>query len=921
MIGGDYKTLILAFAVLSMAVAQTAFAGSSANKGGYAYVVQDGGLIVINTTTNTIIGSLDTGSQYLQEPYGLAISPNGEYAYTINDQPNYAGLMKINLSTGTIKQFVPNAGYLIAISPDGTYGYVSDCNLTNDNCISVFNTSTGTIEATIPDPNWNWAPFDAAFSPDGTFAYVTVPFPGPGTNDISIINTETNKVEGGFNVPGTPWGVTFLPNDNRAYISAVSNVYVIDTSTNAIIDTIPTSYTNCDECGYLAASPDGKYVYVVWSYANAQSPVNGITIINTTTNRVVGNITSTQFSYSEGVAFGPYTPSPAPAPPILSFSAGNSVPYGTNDLITAANSIGNSRDVIQLTVSNTLTNAVVESNSGTPATSNDICSSPAAITQCLGAGTYKVVAKDLHNSLTTTNTLTITQQVPISNLNDLLTLTLPTSNSMDYNGANSPDITAAITSVDNQLTANVIVNGNVFNSMFIGTNTFTVGPGANTYFITTSTPGNGNYLPASASNTFVITSAAPVTLSQPMPDKTVLDFGQYVTYNVVIAGGVGPYTVNLLENGIIANTIAVPAGAGAGPGNILVFGANVPGIGPDSYNAVVFDAGTSSTSNSISNVITVNPTPTITLTAAPASVTTAGMETLTANIVGGTGPYTITYYQSDGTPVGTGTLGAVSGSNVLAFTPSTPGAFTYNAVAVDTGTSAYFTFNSVPSSLVNVASPPPTTTISNTNNGGGGGGGGGGGVVGGGTFKPAVSAFNSTCYQIINLTTPDYAVVNFANVSFNIRANFISPTDAGITINGTASYTLYLNSAIPILDTAAYNYTLELTGISYIPAVHTITLRACSISRIQPNTNVPSNATNRSTSNTTVSTYTTTLPTTSIMASNIVSSNAITTVPSSHSLPAWILWLIILIVLLAILLWLFLILWKRRRKKDRKQTS
>ncbi|MCL5427889.1 MAG: YncE family protein [Candidatus Marsarchaeota archaeon] len=792
-----------------MAVAQTAFAGSSANKGGYAYVVQDGGLIVINTTTNTIIGSLDTGSQYLQEPYGLAISPNGEYAYTINDQPNYAGLMKINLSTGTIKQFAHNAGYLIAISPDGTYGYVSDCNLTNDNCISVFNTSTGTIEATIPDPNWNWAPFDAAFSPDGTFAYVTVPFPRPGTNDISIINTETNTVDGGFNVPGTPWGVTFLPNDNRAYISAVSNVYVIDTSTNAIIDTIPTSYTNCNECGYLAASPDGKYVYVVWSYANAQSPVNGITIINTTTNRVVGNITSTQFSYSEGVAFGPYTPSPAPAPPILSFSAGNSVPYGTNDLITAANSIGNSGDVIQLTVSNTLTNAVVESNSGTSLASNDICGSPAAITQCLGAGTYNVVAKDLNNNLITTNTLTI-MQASIPNSNGLLTLTLPTPNSMDYNGANSPDITAAITSVDNQLTANVVVNNDVFNSVFTGTNTFAVGPGANTYFITTSTPGNGNYLPANVSNTFVI-----------------------------------------------------------------------------------------------------NKAPLITLMASPSQITIGSAVTLVATITGGTGPYTIVYYSSAGSPVGTGALGTSSGSNTLVFTPGSTGTFTFNAVAIDKGTSAPFIFNSIPSDPVTVSSAPsPSRPSSN------GGGGGGGGVVGGGTFRPAVSTINNTCYLVSNLTAPDYAVVNFTGISFNIRANFISPTDAGVTVNSTSPYTLYPNNTISILNTAKYNYTMKLTGISYIPAVHTITLAVCTISKVKPSPNAPTNTITNATATTSTTTI---LPTTTIAAvSNSMTSNAVAAVPATSAPPWWILWLLLLILLL-VLLWLLFLQWKRRRKSDGKK--
>lgn len=106
--------------------------------------------------------------------------------------------------------------------------------------------------------------------------------------------------------------------------------------------------------------------------------------------------------------------------------------------------------------------------------------------------------------------------------------------------------------------------------------------------------------------------------------------------------------------------------------------------------------------------------------------------------------------------------------------------------------------------------------------------GGGGGLEGGGTFRPTVSILNNTCYEISNLTPPGYAAVGFTGRSFNIRNNFISPTDAGITVGNASSYSIYQGVPLSIGRTASYNYTIELRNISYIPAVHTIVADLCS---------------------------------------------------------------------------------------------
>lgn len=67
----------------------------------------------------------------------------------------------------------------------------------------------------------------------------------------------------------------------------------------------------------------------------------------------------------------------------------------------------------------------------------------------------------------------------------------------------------------------------------------------------------------------------------------------------------------------------------------------------------------------------------------------------------------------------------------------------------------------------------------------------------------------------------------------NFTTNFISPTDAGLTIDNQ-QYLLYPNSSTIINNTKGYNYTLsvELANISITPIQHTIAL----VVKSQPNT-------------------------------------------------------------------------------------
>jgi YVTN family beta-propeller protein len=90
----------------------------------------------------------------------------------------------------------------VAITPDGTRAYVT-ISFPN-NSISVIDTATNTLVATIPV---GVAPNGIAITPDGTRAYVT----NVGSDTVSVIDTTTNTVIGTIPVGVGPVAVAITP--------------------------------------------------------------------------------------------------------------------------------------------------------------------------------------------------------------------------------------------------------------------------------------------------------------------------------------------------------------------------------------------------------------------------------------------------------------------------------------------------------------------------------------------------------------------------------------------------------------------------------------------------------------------------------------------------------------------------------------
>ena len=81
------------------------------------------------------------------------------------------------------------------------------------NNISIISTQTNTVVGNIPTTGSQ--PYGVAFSPSGTFAYVA----NEGSANVAIINTATNTVVGNIPIPNSSLiSITFNPSGTLAYV-------------------------------------------------------------------------------------------------------------------------------------------------------------------------------------------------------------------------------------------------------------------------------------------------------------------------------------------------------------------------------------------------------------------------------------------------------------------------------------------------------------------------------------------------------------------------------------------------------------------------------------------------------------------------------------------------------------------------------
>ena len=238
----------------------------------YAYVPNsmDNNISVIDTATNKVIASVSVGDQ----PYGIAITPDGKKVYVANQGSNTVSVIDaVNLTvTAAVPVGISPLG--VAVSPDGTKIYITN---SGSNNVSIIATNNDTIIGTINGEYGIFRPAGITASPDGTKLYVVSSGYG---GSVCVIDSETSKDITTVNVGHYPVGIAITPDGTKAYVTNHdgSTVSVIDTVTNTVIATVPGVYGD-----NIVVSPDGTRIYV-------ENPASTIHVIDTATNNVIATL-------------------------------------------------------------------------------------------------------------------------------------------------------------------------------------------------------------------------------------------------------------------------------------------------------------------------------------------------------------------------------------------------------------------------------------------------------------------------------------------------------------------------------------------------------------------------------------------------------------------------------------------------------
>jgi YVTN family beta-propeller protein len=515
--------------------------------------------------------------------------------------------------------------------------------------VNVINVASNTVVNTILINSFQNG--NLAISPSGGIAAV------PASVGTIIINTTTNTIAN-IIATGSSSYVAFNPKGGTAYVTAGGTVKVINISTNTVLDSIG-GFSGAEG---VAFNPQGTLAYV----ANGGSST--VRVINVSTNTIVNTITVGTNPY--GIALNP-----AGTFAYVTNKGSNTVSVintATNSVVNTIGTVGTGPVGIALNPSGTL--AYVTDQGGNN------------IVEIVSLPTYMVIntIKGPGASYTFPNLDAFNPQgtlvyVPYSDGGTTISVFAPSETAVQ------PLSTIQTNNGLLQLTVNAI-SSNTISFTFNGV-AYTESPQNgnliygvyNLYgFAEDGTTGLAGVTGLSGTNAITVSNTVTIN-SAPIataltPSNSVLINGQTTTYNVLISGGTGPFTVNLVQsNGAVVNTII-----GAQQG-LVTFGPITPTAGgQDTYNAVATDMGTTTPYpfNSSSNTITGapyggSPLKFNYLYISNQIIDGGQTQYLTAYIYNGVGPYTYNFmvYNSAGLVTSTVATSA-SPSNTFGFAQS-----------------------------------------------------------------------------------------------------------------------------------------------------------------------------------------------------------------------------------------------------------
>lgn len=236
-----------------------------------AFPTQPGDAWVIETSTNTVSGTIGVGAT----PIYSAASPDGRYVYIGNVGSQTVSIIETATGTEVAAVGVNGLPRGLGITPDGSRLYVA----IGDDCpgqVDIIDTETRMFAGTVPLDAC--AGGDVEVSPDGTVAYALA----GGTSTISVIDVATNTLTGTITGVNSPRDVAFTADGARAYVTEYhsdGDVVVIDVSTRSVVEEIDLGVSRAPHT--LALSPEGAFAYVV------STQTQEVAVLSIRTNTVV----------------------------------------------------------------------------------------------------------------------------------------------------------------------------------------------------------------------------------------------------------------------------------------------------------------------------------------------------------------------------------------------------------------------------------------------------------------------------------------------------------------------------------------------------------------------------------------------------------------------------------------------------------
>ena len=268
-----------------------------------AYVsdLQNSGSSNVDIITGVGISPNSSGSvvgQSYAYAYDLVVTPNQSKAYVC--YPLLSKVSVINIATNELLSFdlsdplsTLNQPFSLAISPDGSMAYVSNF---GGDTISIVDIATDVITGTVVDLYaYISGPVVVVFTPDGLKAYVMC----PSNSSVCMIDVATNSVIAQINNPSFTGliDIAISPDGNFVYVVdeyggafSTGAIFIIDINQmsptyNTVVGTINDASYHFNRPVFMAISTDGTKSYVL------NESNNKVSIVNLTSNTVTGFVT------------------------------------------------------------------------------------------------------------------------------------------------------------------------------------------------------------------------------------------------------------------------------------------------------------------------------------------------------------------------------------------------------------------------------------------------------------------------------------------------------------------------------------------------------------------------------------------------------------------------------------------------------